>query len=194
MEMLTDGVFAIAMTLLILDIKVENFGVITSSAQLAHVLIENSTVLISFIVSFLLLGGMWAVHMRQFAYITKTDRHLTLINTWRLLIVVFMPLTTSIGSTYPEIELARVLLPLNFLLLVIISTVEWTYATRHKYLASNIPEQFKRDALQRNIVIIATGTLVCILSIFIGLWAFLLFAVLPIISLPKSLAAYIKST
>lgn len=188
MEALTDGVFAIAMTLLILDIKVENFGEITSSAALATTLFENSTAFVSFIVSFLLLGSMWAVHMRQFELITQTDRHLTMINTLRLLVVAFMPLTTSIGSAYPDVELARILLPLNFLLLTLVSTWEWQYAVRNKYLSANVPDIMKQEALKRNILIIVAAAIVCLLSLVVGLWAFLVFAVLPFLSLPGSLS------
>lgn len=196
MEALTDGVFAIAMTLLILDVKVENFGVITSSAQLANVLYANATTLISFVVSFLLLGGMWAVHMRQFEYINKSDRRLTLINTWRLLIVVFMPLTTSIGSTYPDIELARVLLPLNFLLLTMVSTVEWRYAVSKKYLAGYVSQRMRHDAMRRNIDILITAFTVTVLSLFIGLSAFIVFAILPLASLPvvRSLTSRLRAS
>ncbi len=184
MEALTDGVFAIAMTLLILDIKVEDFGTVTNSAQLAAALYDHSTVLISFVISFLLLGSMWAVHMRQFEYITQTDRHLTMINTWRLLIVVFMPLTTSIGGAYQGIELARVLLPFNFFLLSAVSTWEWRYAANNEYLSEKIPPAIKQDAWRRNIIILVTAGLVSVLSFFVGQLAFLLFAVLPFVAIP----------
>lgn len=127
---------------------------------------------------------MWAVHMRQFEYITQTDRHLTMINTWRLLIVVFMPLTTSIGSAYQGIELARVLLPFNFFLLSAVSTWEWHYASANQYLSEKIPQTVRQDAWRRNIIILVAAALVAILSFFVGQLAFLLFAVLPFVAVP----------
>ncbi len=182
MEALTDGVFAIAMTLLILDIKVQDFGGVTSSAQLFHELAGKGTVLISFVISFLLLGSLWAVHMRQLSYIDKTDRHLTTINTYRLLLVVFVPLTTSISGAYPDIILARMLLPINFLLIAAVSFWEWTYATSTKGgLATKVSPAIKQSARVRNITIIAGAGVVVALSPFIGQLAFLTFATLPFV-------------
>lgn len=182
MEALTDGVFAIAMTILILDIKVENFGDPTTNAQLVTAFINNGTNLISFIVSFLLLGSMWSVHMRQFEYITHTNRHLNMVNTLRLLIVVFMPLTTSISSAFPDLILGRILLPLNFLALTIVSYWQWRYAINPRnHLAKKIPKSFIRKSDIRNIAIIVTSAIVVLLSIFIGDKAFLALAILPLI-------------
>ena len=108
LEALTDGVFAIAMTLLVLDLKVENLGEAATNQQLWEALAGMQSNLISFIVSFLLLGSMWAVHVRQFEYIKQADRRFTMINTLRLLAVVFMPFTTSLAGAYPNIVLGRV--------------------------------------------------------------------------------------
>ncbi len=182
MEALTDGVFAIAMTLLILDINVKDFGDITSSAQLWAELVENNTGLISFTVSFLLLGSMWAVHMRQFEYIKRTDRYMTMINNLRLLAVVFVPLTTSIGGAFSNTELGRVLLPLNFLVLAVITYWEWVYAVNSEHLANKVPDKIKRQASIRNLTIVFIGCIVTILSIFIEQWAFLVFIIMPLLT------------
>lgn len=179
-EALTDGVFAIAMTLLVLDLKTADLGKVSSSRELLSVIIQHEAALTSFIISFLLLGSMWAVHTRQFEYIKKTDRHLTMINTIRLLVVVIIPLTTSMASNYQSFVLGRVLLPINFLLLAVVSYWQWSYAVSPKnHFDENLSSTVKKQSHARNVSVMITSLLVVIGSIFIGELAFLLFLFAP---------------
>lgn len=187
LEALTDGVFAIAMTILILDINIDDFGTITTDAQLWQAILKIVPSLTSFVISFLLLGSMWAVHTRQFEYIEKTDRHMTTLNTVRLLFVVIVPLTTSITGAYSDLVLARVLLPINFLLIAALSYWEWTYAANPKqgYFGTT-PQGLLDYSRTRNKAVIIMSTLVVMLSVFIGQFAFILFMLLPVLSRNKS--------
>lgn len=180
-EALTDGVFAIAMTILVLDLKVSDLGSATTNGQLWGALQEMQVNIVSFVVSFLLLGSMWAVHARQFEFITKADRHLVMLNTFRLLVVVCIPFTTSLSAEYPELLLGRIMFPLNFLILTVVSFWEWDYATRKAkglHDVSRISET--SEGRRRGTGIIVTAAVVTILSVFIGTWAFLLFALVPL--------------
>jgi uncharacterized membrane protein len=178
-EALTDGVFAIAMTLLILDVKIGDLGEVSSSAQLWHAFGSIESNLINCVVSFLLLGGMWAVHMRQFEFIKHADRHLVMINTLRLLVVVAIPLTTSAASAYDTVVLGRILFPLNFLLLALMSWWEWDYAV--KIPGNDVDPKLITESRRRNILISSSAMAVVVLSVWIGELAFLLFAVTPFI-------------
>lgn len=191
-EALTDGVFAIAMTLLVLDLKFDSFTQINSSAELLQALSTQSESIASFIISFLLLGNMWAVHMRQFEYIAKTDRRLTMLNTIRLLAVVVMPLTTSIAGAYPDVLLARILFPLNFFAIAVLGLIQWKYATNpaNHLNASDLDSSFKRRADLRNTIIVITAALVTILAAFFGETAFLLFLIAPILIRSRKRAAH----
>lgn len=175
-EALTDGVFAIAMTLLVLDLHVGDFMGIQSSAELWHKLNEMNTSFIGFVISFLMLGSMWAVHTRQFEYIKAVDRHAIMINTVRLLTVVIMPLTTSIATSYPDVLLGRIILPLNFLVLTLVSWWQWEYvAAGDGSLVKPLSVEEKRYAKFRNLAITSLALLTLVLSCFIGLLAFLVF-------------------
>ncbi len=176
LEALTDGVFAIAMTLLVLDLKVPELGEAATNHQLWQALGNMQTIIGSFVVSFLVLGSMWAVHVRQFEYITKADRHLTMINTLRLLVVVTIPFTTNLNGTYPDLTLANLLFGLNFLILALVSWWQWSYATRQgSTLCENITKNEIVRARNRNIVISGMMAIIIILSLFIGQAAFLVF-------------------
>jgi uncharacterized membrane protein len=183
-EALSDGVFGVAMTLLVLNVTIDHFSAIHSSQQLFVALGAMSTSIVSFVVSFLLVGTMWAVHARQFEYIVQANRHLMTLNLLRLLAVVFVPFTTNIATAYPDIELARVLLPLNFLALVAISSWEWRYATsgKRQLHSEHLTEARKRAASARDVYILTTAVLVVIAAWFVGQWAFLLFAAVPFVT------------
>ena len=107
LEALTDGVFAIAMTLLVLDLTTSELGDLHSSADLWNALLQESSGFISFGVSFLLLGSLWAVHTRQFEFIKSADRRMLFINNLRLFTVVLVPLTTSLSASYDSLALGR---------------------------------------------------------------------------------------
>lgn len=181
-EALTDGVFAIAMTLLVLDLKVD-FGHLTSTAQLWDQLYGIRDKVVTFVVSFLLLGSMWAVHTRQFEYIRKADRHLTLINNLRLLAVVFIPLTTSLDGNYNHLVLGRVLLPVNFFVISALSRWEWNYATDPKNgLSAGLPSSDVQYFSLRNRAIVTMALAVVVASAFVGDAAFLLFLAVPLLN------------
>ena len=178
LEALTDGVFAIAMTLLVLDLNVAELGNAASNQELWHALTGMSSNLVSFVVSFLLLGSMWAVHVRQFEHIQEADRRLTAINTLRLLIVVLIPFTTSLAGTYSNLLLGEILFPINFLALAIVSWWQWQYAAKH--LRNDMSAQARHKAVLRNSAVVIIATLVVVFAIFVGEYAFLLFAATPL--------------
>ncbi|MEO5627265.1 MAG: TMEM175 family protein [Candidatus Saccharimonadales bacterium] len=180
-EALTDGVFAIAMTLLVLNLSSRGFGSPDSSLQLLKAFNSNLGSIISFVVSFLLLGSMWAVHMRQFEYIDKADRHFTMINTLRLLAVVLIPMTTSIAGNYSDIVLGRILLPLNFLVLAAISYWQWRYAVDQKVINQKTPVDVVESAEIRNRAILLISALVLVAAVWIGEIAFVLFIAVPFV-------------
>lgn len=180
LEALTDGVFAIAMTLLVLDLHIKDLGDVTSSGQLWRAIVNIDGSIISFAISFLLLGSMWAVHTRQFERIKQADRHLIMINTWRLLAVVFIPLTTSIAGSYDNLVLGRVLLPINFLILAALSYWEWSYAVSKKAFYENLTTDGRVYADARNQAIIFLAAVVVVLSAFVGDVAFVAFFAMPL--------------
>lgn len=176
LEALTDGVFAIAMTLLVLDLKITGADNLLTSSQLLSVMNDQLAGFPSFVISFLLLGSMWAVHSRQFEYITKTDRHLTMINNIRLLVVVLIPLTTSMAGNYQSLVLGRILLPLNFLILALVSYWQWSYAVdpKHNLTDNRLTKGLLRSSELRNKAIIYSSVVVVIASVFVGEIAFVL--------------------
>src|SRR5579885_2843908 len=90
-EAFSDGVFAIAITLLILDIKVPPHG----SSDLLRILLGLWPAYFAYILSFVMIGIYWAQHHYIFKFIEKTNHVFNLLNLLFLLCIAFLPLPTS---------------------------------------------------------------------------------------------------
>lgn len=91
LEAFSDGVFAIAITLLVLELKVP-----PHDAALGPALWERWPSYVAFLLSFTTIGIMWLNHHRLFAYIRRVDHWLIVINGLLLLGVTFLPFPTAV--------------------------------------------------------------------------------------------------
>ena len=87
----SDGVFAIAFTVLVLDLTVPDLA----QTDLLYYLASQGPSFLAYGISVLLIGLVWANHRSMFAHIRKTDRTLLLLNTLLLADVAFIPFPTS---------------------------------------------------------------------------------------------------
>ncbi|MFO0862750.1 MAG: TMEM175 family protein [Candidatus Saccharibacteria bacterium] len=180
-ENLTDGVFAIAMTLLVLDLVVPQIGGVVSDGVLLEALKGLSSNFISFTLSFIILGLMWSVHTRQFEYITKVNDTLVVLNTARLFIVVLIPFTTSLNGHYPNLIIGQIFYPLNLFLLALVTYIQGVYASRHREFYREYSETNIRAGQNRSLVFLIVAGLVCLAIIPLGNMAFFGFLLIPLI-------------
>lgn len=175
-EAYSDGVFAIAATLLVLDLTGRTFTGIHTDADLAAALGAIWQPLITFLVSFLILSLMWMTHVSQFEYVARIDALGIWINNFRLLFIVLVPFTSTLVTDYSDLLLGRVLLPVNFFLTILCSWAQWAWAMRHRDqmipgLSADEARAQGRGALSA--LIIAAGVVVA--SPWAGSVAFFLF-------------------
>lgn len=173
-EAFTDGVFSIAATLLVLGLTDQHFDDVSTDAGLASALAGLGQPVLTFVLSFLLLGLMWRTHVEQFEHITRIDNLGIWINTLRLLAVVFVPFSSALNTDHGDLILGRVLLPLNFFAVVLLGWVQWVWAARAGAipdLEPDVARRFGRGGLSATIV----GAVVVVLSPWLGPWAFLLY-------------------
>lgn len=180
-ENLTDGVFAIAMTLLVLDLAVPQINGVVTDSILWKSLTALSPNLISFTLSFIILGLMWSIHTRQFEYITKVDDTLVTLNTLRLFIVVLIPFTTSLNGHYPNLVIGQVFYPLNLFLLALVTYIQGVYASRHREFYSQYNEANIRAGQNRSLVFLIVSGLICLAIIPLGNIAFFGFLLIPLL-------------
>lgn len=177
LEAFTDGVFAIAATLLVLDLTVNDFGRIADSDDLWASLSGISGSFLSFVISFLLLCLLWSVHVNQFEHIVRVDGVLTTLNTLRLLGIVLIPFTTTLNADYSDLWLGRLVLPINFLFVVIIGYLQWLWASRRgSGLLDDMPEEERRTSRAGALSAVLLGVVTVVLAPVVGSLAFLAYA------------------
>jgi uncharacterized membrane protein len=96
LEAFSDGVFAVAITLLVLEIKVPEVG----GGELAHALADQWPSYASYAVSFFVIGVIWMNHHAVFEHLTRADRRLMGLNLFLLLWIVLIPWSTDLMATY----------------------------------------------------------------------------------------------
>lgn len=96
---LSDGVFAIAMTLLVLSIGMPHPG---EHGRLGDALWDHNGELFSWVLSFVVLGAAWIRHRRLFGSVHGVDRALTAMNLAYLGVVAFLPYPTEVLGSYGD--------------------------------------------------------------------------------------------
>jgi uncharacterized membrane protein len=96
LEAFSDGVFAIAITLLILEIKVPDTADVLAAGGLAPALAQRWPSYVGYVTSFVITAIMWANHHALFGYIVRVDRRLMMANLLLLMGVSFLPFPTAV--------------------------------------------------------------------------------------------------
>lgn len=137
-EAFSDGVFAIAITLLVLDIKVPSPGAVPLGRQL----LADWPFYFAFVVSFAFIGIMWINHHRLFTHIKHSDDLLLILNLLLLLGVTAVPFPTAVLAAnlgQPGQRIATVLFNATYVFIAIAFNLLWRYATsrNHHLLAAD---------------------------------------------------------
>jgi len=101
----SDAVFAIAITLLVLDVRMPAIDSTVIRPALAHQLPGLMPNLFAFMLSFVVIGGYWVAHHRLFKFIDRADTRLVWLNLLVLFCVVLLPLPTQIVADYGDTTL-----------------------------------------------------------------------------------------
>ena len=161
MEAFSDGVFAIAITLLVLDIAVPA----GSEAHLLQSVLDEWPSYLAYFVSFATIGAAWLLHSVITEYLDHADSLFLRLNLLLLLVVSFLPFPTkliaeSLGSTDPE-RVAATIYGVNLLLAAGLLALLWRYATRSGLLRTDIADE-DRSILTRRLTPGLAGYLVLI--------------------------------
>src|ERR1700679_2256871 len=138
---LSDGIFAVAMTLLVLDLHVPASELIHSQGQLWHTLTEAAPQLISYVLSFMTLGIFWNGQQAQLNSFSHSDRHLSWIHIAFLFAVSIMPFSTRLLAGFIAYRSVLVAYWVNILLLGGVLFASWRYATRAGLLREDITRE-----------------------------------------------------
>lgn len=133
LETLADGVFAIAMTLLVFAISVPDLAP-SAVAQLPAKLLELWPKLLAYVISFIVLGIFWIGHHNQFAFIRRANRTFLWLNILFLMLIAFVPFSAALLGRYPSQRIAVIIYGGNLIVVGLALYLVWWYATSGRRL------------------------------------------------------------
>jgi len=178
LETLVDGIFAIAMTLLVLGLAVPHIN-----GQLSENVIQNAFYNIlpsfySFILSFFLLAIFWSGHHRIFNQIKRINSTLLWINVTWLLFIVMVPFSASAIGQYGSYALPSVIFNLNMMGIAFLLYLNLHYASQKGLLHEDVNTTRINFSKRFNTIFIFIALLAVILSFVIHSWSTMIYAVL----------------
>jgi uncharacterized membrane protein len=169
---LSDGIFAVAMTLLVLDLHVPASEMIHSQGQLWHSLSEAIPQVISYLLSFMTLGIFWNGQQAQLNSFTRSDRHLSWIHMLFLFAVSFMPFSTRLLAGFIAYRSVLLVYWGNILVLGAVLYGSWKYAQKANLLSEEITHE-RRCAVERRILVAqglyAVGAALCMINTYVSI-------------------------
>lgn len=175
-EAFSDGVFAIAVTLLVLNIGGGDIGKTPIDTVLFGVLPD----ILTYIMSFLIIGVYWVAHHTMMHYVKTVDRNALWINNLTLLCIAFMPFSTRLVSRYPGSPAALFVYCLTLSAANLTGSWFWWYVTRkRRHVDRTVSDAFARQVLLLHISPIGVYILAFFLSYFSGIASFILIGIVP---------------
>jgi uncharacterized membrane protein len=134
LESFSDGVLAIVITLLILNVKLPE----VNNNNLGAGLLELLPTVEVYMLSFLLIGMYWIFHHHTFSFVNEVDGIMTWLNILFLLTVSFLPFPTSLVGKYPNQTLPIVVYGANLILVNITGFAGLVYINRNRQLCTPV--------------------------------------------------------
>jgi len=153
-ETLTDGIFAIVMTLLVLEIAVPR---LTHSeviaGELLRQLLELWPLILSYAISFIILGFFWINHHDQFHYIKRANRVFVWITIFHLMFIAFVPFSTALLGQYYDQQISVMVYGINIAIAAFWACIQWWYATKdHRLIDPDLDRNFITIVFRRGVI------------------------------------------
>jgi TMEM175 potassium channel family protein len=164
---LSDGVFAFAMTLLVLDLRVPAMEVVHSEQDLWRGLTALTPRLVMYLMSFLTLGIFWVGQQTQLNHLGSSNIRLSWIHIAFLFFVTITPFSTALLAEFTTYRIALIAYWLNIFFLGFALYISWGCATRSGLVKDDIPPEVPAAVCRRILIaqsLYAFGALLCIIG------------------------------
>lgn len=166
---LSDGVFAVAMTLLVLDLHAPAIEAVHSETDLWHALLHIAPRLLIYVLSFMTLGIFWVGQQTQLNCLARSSRDLTWTHLGFLLAVSLTPFSTALMAEFLTYRTALAVYWANIALLGGILYATWRCAVRSGLVRAEIPADMGQGVERRIIIaqsLYGFGALLCVFSTY----------------------------
>jgi uncharacterized membrane protein len=164
---LSDGVFAIAITLLVLEI-VPHIAPTVTGSELRQELMALAPQLVAYFLSFIVIGRFWDTHRTFFRYINLADSHVVWNNLLILLWITLIPATAALLGSHWREPIALALYALNLLLAIASFWGLWRHISRGGYLRQQELHAMTGQYIDRYVAASAVGFTLAIITAFLN--------------------------
>jgi uncharacterized membrane protein len=174
---LSDGIFAVAMTLLVLDLHIPTAAQVHGEGQLLAALCAMGPQWLAYGMSFLTLGIFWAGQQTQLNYISEGTRDLTWIHLGFLFAVTLLPLSTRLLAEFITYRSALLIYWVNILAMGAMLYWSWAHATHANLIKDDAPQEVRASICRRILTaqsLYACGAALCIINTWVGIGAIVL--------------------
>jgi len=141
---LSDGVFAIAMTLLVITIALPTLRDSADIGELLDALNDLSPSVISFFISFAVIARYWVAHQKQFSMLARMNRPFIGLNLVYLAFIAVLPFPTDLLGNYFENPISVAVYAITVAIISGMEVVLFVHAQRNDLLATKLPEDVYR--------------------------------------------------
>jgi uncharacterized membrane protein len=169
---LSDGIFAVAMTLLVLDLHVPTATQAHTERELLAALMAMAPQWITYGMSFLTLGIFWAGQQTQLNHIAEGTRDLTWIHLGFLFATTLVPLSTRLLAEFITFRLALGIYWLNIVAMGAMLYWSWMYAAREGLIKADTPEDVRLSVCRRILIaqsLYAAGAALCFVRVWLSI-------------------------
>ncbi|MFZ0300743.1 MAG: TMEM175 family protein [Candidatus Sulfotelmatobacter sp.] len=174
---LSDGIFSVAMTLLVLDLRIPAAEAIHSEQDLRHALIALSPRLVIFLMSIMTLGIFWVGQQTQLNHFARSDRNLAWIHIAFLCAVSLTPFSTALLAGFIHYRTALLVYWSNIVLLGLTLFWSWHYATHANLLRDDVAPEVHPAVIRRIVIaqfLYAAGASLCFINTYYAIAAIVL--------------------
>jgi uncharacterized membrane protein len=174
---LSDGIFAVAMTLLVLDLHIPTAAQVHSESELLLALGALGPQWIAYGMSFLTLGIFWAGQQTQLNHIEEGSRDLTWIHLGFLFTITLMPLSTRLLAEFITYRSALGIYWLNIFAPGAMLYWSWAYAVHAGLIKADTPVEVRNSICRRVIIaqsLYAAGAMLCVINTWVSIGAIVL--------------------
>jgi uncharacterized membrane protein len=140
MEALTDGIFAIAMTLLVLELKVPDLPKSASATELLNKIREEGPSLFSFLISFLYCAQLWVMHHLAMHFVRHLQIALVWLNLVFLMSISTMPFSCGLLAHFLRNRAAQEIYFANMFVAAALLAAQWLLARKKKLINEDDPQ------------------------------------------------------
>lgn len=148
---ISDGVFSVALTLLVLEIRVPVLESIHSEKDLIAAFLSLKSKFLVYFLAFMTTGIFWVGHSAQYKHIEQSNRNLNWINLLFLLAVTFLPFTTAFLGDYMQFKFALVVYWFNIFIMGLMLYINWIYACKNNLVNTETKDLVDKP-LKRRII------------------------------------------